>query len=143
MDLYDISREIKSALREDRRDLGGIVRRDKLALVIGLGWNIAKDLELSVKPEKIESVFPTVTVSVLATLLTAKRPSEHGILGWRLLDKKRGMIVNLMTREGPIPLETYLAGADSLAVIPVMASRFFAGQLRAVPYYTFWDGIYV
>lgn len=146
MDLYDLSREIKSFLGQDRRDVGDLIHRERASLVLvdGLGWNIAKDLEASVAPMKISSVFPTITVTVFATLLTAKRPGEHGILGWRLLDREEGRIVNLLEtlKEEPLELETFFEGTDSLFVMPEAATRGLMGKLRVVPYYTYWDGLY-
>ena len=54
MDLYDLSREIKSFLGQDRRDVGDLIHKERASLVLvdGLGWNIAKDLKVSVNPEK-------------------------------------------------------------------------------------------
>ena len=49
MDLYDLSREIKAFLRQNRRDVGDTIHRERVSLVLvdGLGWNIAKDLRTS------------------------------------------------------------------------------------------------
>jgi hypothetical protein len=43
MNLYDLSREVRSVLKEDKRDIGGVIHKDKLAFVLvdGLGWNIS------------------------------------------------------------------------------------------------------
>ena len=54
MDLYDLSREIKAFLDQDRRDVGDLIHKERASLVLvdGLGWNIAKDLEVSVAPRR-------------------------------------------------------------------------------------------
>jgi len=146
MNLYDLSREIKSFLKEDKRDFGNLIHKNRAALVLvdGLGWNIAQNINVSVKPMKIDSIFPTITVTVFATLLTAKMPYEHGILGWRILDKEEGRIVNLMKvlREQSINLDTYFANTNSVFIMPEVATKSLISGLKVIPYFTYWDGLY-
>jgi len=146
MDLYDLSREVRSVLKEDKRDIGGVIHKDKLAFVLvdGLGWNISRGIETSVEPIKIQSIFPSITVTVFATLLTAKRPGEHGILGWRIYNREEGRIVNLIKtlREQSIELDTFFTNTDSVFLMPEVATKSLMNKLQVVPYYTYWDGLY-
>ncbi|BCU71577.1 alkaline phosphatase family protein [Stygiolobus caldivivus] len=146
MNLHDLSREIKSVLKEDKKDVGNIVHKDRMSLILvdGLGWNIAQRLNTSVKPEKINSIFPSITVTVFATLLTAKRPGEHGILGWRIYDREEGRILNLMKvlKEQSVELDTFFSNTDSVFIMPEVATKSMMSKLKVIPYYTYWDGLY-
>jgi predicted AlkP superfamily pyrophosphatase or phosphodiesterase len=147
MNLYDLSREIKSVLKEDKRDVDSFgIKNNKLALVLidGLGWNISKDIKTSIKPRQIDSIFPSITVTVFATLLTAKKPGEHGILGWRIINKENGTIENLMEKlkKENIEVDTYFQNTNSLFIMPEVATKSLMGKLKVVPYFTFWDGLY-
>ncbi|BDC18918.1 alkaline phosphatase family protein [Acidianus sp. HS-5] len=147
MNLYDISREIKSVLKEDKKDLDSLgIKNDKLAFVLvdGLGWNLAKDIRTSVNPIQVNSIFPSITVTVFATLLTAKKPGEHGILGWRIINKENGSIENLMQKlkNESIELDTYFQNTSSLFIMPDVATKSMMSRLKVIPYFTFWDGLY-
>lgn len=147
MNLYDLSREIKSILREDKRDVDIFgIKNDKVALVLidGLGWNISKEIKTSVNPLQINSIFPSITITVFATLLTAKKPGEHGILGWKVINRENGTIENLLEKlkNGKIELDTYLQNTNSLFIMPEIATKSLTGKLKVIPYFNFWDGLY-
>lgn len=43
------------------------------------------------------SVFPSTTAAALTSLLTGAWPGEHGLVGYRVLDPARGVLVNQLT----------------------------------------------
>ncbi|MBB5252859.1 alkaline phosphatase family protein [Sulfurisphaera ohwakuensis] len=69
----------------------------KLALILldGLGYNMLKSVGLE-SENKITTVFPSTTSTVLTTLFTAQLPGEHGILGYNTLSKRLGGIANAL-----------------------------------------------
>ncbi|MEM3939595.1 MAG: alkaline phosphatase family protein [Saccharolobus sp.] len=67
-----------------------------LVLFDGLGWNIFEKSEINVKANKINTVFPSTTSTVLTTLFTATTPGEHGVLGYTTFSKTLGGIVNTL-----------------------------------------------
>lgn len=95
MDLTKLGRALKSVL--EGGDGGGLILegRERIMLILmdGVGWRMAEGEQGCVK---WNSVFPTVTVTALTSLLTASAPGEHGVLGWRIYDWGEGRILNLL-----------------------------------------------
>jgi predicted AlkP superfamily pyrophosphatase or phosphodiesterase len=59
------------------------------------------------KKDVAHSVFPTTTAAALTSLLTGAWPGEHGLVGYRVLDRSRDVLVNQLTgweSEGLDPL---------------------------------------
>jgi predicted AlkP superfamily pyrophosphatase or phosphodiesterase len=59
------------------------------------------------KKDVATSVFPSTTAAALTSLLTGVWPGEHGLVGYRVLDPSRGVLVNQLTgweSEGLDPL---------------------------------------
>ncbi|BFH73620.1 alkaline phosphatase family protein [Sulfurisphaera javensis] len=69
----------------------------KLALVLldGLGYNMLRSVGYEVE-NKITTVFPSTTSTVITTLFTALLPAEHGILGYNTFSKRLGGIANAL-----------------------------------------------
>ncbi len=60
------------------------------------------------KKDVSRSVFPTTTAAALTTLLTGTDPGQHGLVGYRVRDPQRGVLINQLSGwEG--------AGADASA----------------------------
>lgn len=76
-----------------------------LVLVDGLGAiglrahaGHARTLTASMaKKDVAASVFPTTTAAALTSLLTGSWPGEHGLVGYRVLDPARDLLVNQLT----------------------------------------------
>ncbi|MCH1772019.1 MULTISPECIES: alkaline phosphatase family protein [Metallosphaera] len=88
--IYTLALEIRNALY-GRSPVGiSDLDKDRIALVLvdGLGYSLAE--KVGIRAEKIHSVFPTITVTVLTTLLTATPPGIHGIMGWRVTGERGG-----------------------------------------------------
>lgn len=143
--LYTLGREIKAALKgESQRGLVEL-ERDRVLLILtdGLGYSLGEKVGL--KAEMIHSVFPTITVTVLTTLLTATPPGVHGIMGWRVLNRAEGRIDNLLRNErvhwGQIT-EVRPYAEDSLVLCPNYspALNLLSSFGRVLPYYSPWDG---
>ncbi|MFJ4175842.1 alkaline phosphatase family protein [Microbacterium sp. NPDC089696] len=49
------------------------------------------------KKDVAHSVFPTTTAAALTSLLTGAWPGEHGLVGYRVLDRSRDVLVNQLT----------------------------------------------
>ncbi|SJN23409.1 Alkaline phosphodiesterase I / Nucleotide pyrophosphatase [Microbacterium esteraromaticum] len=49
------------------------------------------------KKDVAMSVFPTTTAAALTSLLTGVAPGEHGLVGYRVLDRARDALVNQLT----------------------------------------------
>lgn len=49
------------------------------------------------KKDVAHSVFPSTTAAALTSLLTGVHPGEHGLVGYRVLDRDRGVLVNQLT----------------------------------------------
>ncbi|EZQ10832.1 MULTISPECIES: alkaline phosphatase family protein [Acidianus] len=76
-----------------------IPKTKKLALVLldGFGWNIMESSgSTKEEAEKIQTVFPSTTSTVITTLFTALTPGEHGVLGYNTFVKKAGGIINTL-----------------------------------------------
>ncbi|AWR96626.1 nucleotide pyrophosphatase [Acidianus sulfidivorans JP7] len=72
-------------------------KRLALVLLDGFGWNIlSKSTSIVKEAEKIQTVFPSTTSTVITTLFTAQTPGEHGILGYNTFVKKLGGIINAL-----------------------------------------------
>lgn len=85
-------------------------RRLSLVLLDGFGWNIMSKAGINVKEaEKIHTVFPSTTSTVITTLFTAQAPGEHGILGYNTFVKRLGGIINTLKYTHPA-----IHGRDSL-----------------------------
>ncbi|MCG3110018.1 hypothetical protein L3N51_02315 [Metallosphaera sp. J1] len=146
--IYTLSLEVRNALYG--RSPVGIANLEKeriaLVLVDGLGYSLAE--RVGIKAERIHSVFPTITVTVLTTLLTATPPGVHGIMGWRVLNRKEGRIENLLGNDevkmgNLMQAEPYLP-RDSVVLAPAMrpSSTLFRSMLGNVtPYYSPWDAL--
>lgn len=64
------------------------------------------------RKDVIGSAFPTTTAAALTTLLTGAMPGEHGLVGYRVRDPHRDVLVNQLT-------EWDRSGADPLTWQPV------------------------
>lgn len=49
------------------------------------------------KKDVAHSVFPSTTAAALTSILTGVHPGEHGLVGYRVLDRDRGVLVNLLS----------------------------------------------
>jgi hypothetical protein len=49
------------------------------------------------KKDVASSVFPSTTASALTSILTGVRPGEHGLVGYRVLDPDRDVLVNQLS----------------------------------------------
>lgn len=49
------------------------------------------------KRDVAHSVFPSTTAAALTSILTGARPGEHGLVGYRVLDRSRDRLVNLLS----------------------------------------------
>ncbi len=149
--LVDVARDVKNSLYGgETKMLSG----DKILLILtdGLGWNNFHETGIQ-ECQKIRSVFPTITVTVMTTLLTAKSPGDHGILGWKVYDKRRGKVVDLLSaiRKGENPEielpSSYLRGEESTFVTPLSGSskRLFSTLVGAEVrnYFTPYDSLSV
>ncbi len=61
----------------------------------------------STKRDVALSVFPTTTAAALTTILTGVAPGEHGLVGYRIRDPRRDVLVNQLSgweKEGVDPL---------------------------------------
>ncbi len=151
--LYALSVDVKNSL-EGRSNQQFRIESKKILFVLldGLGYSLAERISLREKVkssggemEKIHSVFPTITVTVLTTLFTATPPGVHGIMGWRILDRTRGRIQNLLDLRGErvsLKFKSYIP-QDGVVMVPhgrpsqVMASMITPSTH---PYYSPWDG---
>ncbi|WP_054837168.1 alkaline phosphatase family protein [Metallosphaera hakonensis] len=146
--LYTLSLEVRNSL-QGKSPVGLTeIERDKVILVLvdGLGFSLAE--KVGIKAERIHSVFPTITITVLTTLLTASPPGVHGIMGWRVLNREKGKIDNLLGNEEVnvrelIKVEPYIPN-DAVVLAPSSrpSSTLFKSLLgRVVPYYSPWDAL--
>lgn len=102
------------------------------------------------KKDVIASVFPTTTAAALTSILTGKQPGEHGLVGYRVRDPERDVLVNQLSdweRAGidpevwqPMPTifeQASAAGHPALAVgLPAYAtSGFTRATLRGAQYH--------
>ncbi|BBL46865.1 alkaline phosphatase family protein [Metallosphaera sedula] len=144
--IYTLALEIRNALY-GRSPVGiSDLDKDRIALVLvdGLGYSLAE--KVGIRAEKIHSVFPTITVTVLTTLLTATPPGIHGIMGWRVLNRREGRIDNLLGNQDVelrnlVQAEPYLP-RDSVILAPAgrPSSTLFKSLLGNVTaYYSPWD----
>lgn len=49
------------------------------------------------KKDVAHSVFPTTTAAALTSILTGAAPGEHGLVGYRVLDRENDRLVNLLS----------------------------------------------
>ncbi|ARM76920.1 alkaline phosphatase family protein [Acidianus manzaensis] len=140
--LYSLSKDISNALNKKETER---IQKDKVLLILidGLGYSLAE--RINFKAEKIHSVFPTITITVLTTLLTAQPPGKHGIMGWRIFDKENGKIINLIDEyyNQSSSINPYLSEEDVIlapALRPMI--RIFSKITKnVVPYFSPWDAI--
>ncbi len=85
----------------------------------------------------LTSIVPSTTSAALTTLWTGRSPAEHGILGYELLLREYGMVVNMITL-APAAFESQRgllerAGvrAPSLLPVPTLGSRLARGGVEA------------
>ena len=85
----------------------------------------------------LTSIVPSTTSAALTTLWTGRSPAEHGILGYELLLREYGMVVNMITL-APAAFEAQRgllerAGvqAPSLLPVPTLGSRLARGGVEA------------
>ena len=123
--LYNLSQTIMKNL--DLKPSGKPLRElntggKGLSVVVldGFGYNIAvRSGSIEDDGDHLTSVFPSITTTVLTTLMSGQLPGEHGILGESVYLKKFGSIVNLFSYS-PI----YSEEKDSLKAIEPMKSTF-------------------
>ncbi|BFH73000.1 alkaline phosphatase family protein [Sulfurisphaera javensis] len=140
--IYSLSVEVKNAIEgKGSREL----KRDKVLFILvdGLGYNVIGRLGLK-EVRKINSVFPTITVTVLTTILTATPPGVHGILGWRVLDKENGRIVNLLEENANVGFAKPFLTEEDVILAPALrpSMRLFKSITKnVIPYFSPWDAI--
>ncbi|GGM77078.1 nucleotide pyrophosphatase [Thermogymnomonas acidicola] len=126
--IYTLANSIARKLRIDAdvstRVLGEVEDTDlplSLVLVDGLGWEMCEAYGLDISSaERFTTVFPSTTSNVLATLFSARYPSEHGIIGYTLYSKRLGVVVNTLEYTAAQGF-----GRDMLAKVEPMASMFY------------------
>lgn len=106
------------------------------------------------KKDVAYSVFPSTTASALTTLLTGVEPGEHGLVGYRVLDRERDRLVNMLSgwesdkldarvwQPVPTVFETAAeAGHPVFAVgLPVYATTGFThATLRGATFFGQWN----
>ncbi|AWR96284.1 PglZ domain-containing protein [Acidianus sulfidivorans JP7] len=104
--LYNLSNSVLEAFGIHNQD-SSITLGNKIVLILldGLGWNILEKMNekeegkkifevdgLNIKIDKICTVFPSTTATALTTLMTAKTPAEHKVLGYTTYVKEIGII---------------------------------------------------
>ncbi|MFF7292620.1 alkaline phosphatase family protein [Microbacterium sp. NPDC008134] len=90
-----------------RGDAGRLPRATSVVLVvidglgaIGLRAHAGHARALTAQMSKRDvatSVFPSTTASALTSILTGAWPGEHGLMGYRVVDPDRGILVNQLT----------------------------------------------
>lgn len=84
----------------------------------------------------LTSVIPSTTTSALTTLWTGASPAEHGILGYELLLREYGMVVNMITLAPALLegqrgfLERAGVAADTLLPVPTLGDRLTAAGVE-------------
>jgi len=143
-----------------------VPQNDGLALFLfdALGISTMEKAGLLDNPHhEITSVFPSTTATALTTLFTAKKPSEHGVLGFQTFVREMGGIVNMLSvaypagSQIPVPYEKLVSpserigkrlsasGVNCTAVLPKSVSNTPMsnfdddGFSRIVPYFDLWD----
>jgi hypothetical protein len=84
------------------------------------------------KKDAAASVFPTTTAAALTTLLTGEMPGAHGLVGYRVRDPRRDVLVNQLTEweSAGIDPHTYILTLGWKRVISYQpAGRFWTFQL--------------
>ncbi len=167
--LYNVACSIENSLVGDKEECSSITLSDKIFLVLvdGMGYNILKSAVDGIKFEKINTVFPSTTATALTTLMTAKKPAEHKILGYTTYVDKVG-VINVLKYTMPETSEADLLkktlgsmedtfklksigkkarekGKKSASLLPkCIAGSEFTKMLytNVEEYRTLWDGIY-
>lgn len=98
--IYSLGCGISEFLDVERQCLSKIeLSGKKLALILldGFGWSTMVKAGINVKEaEKIQTVFPSITTTVLTTLFTAQTPGEHGVIGYTVFVKEMGGVINTL-----------------------------------------------
>jgi len=151
--ILDVARELRSVLKGEgtgNRSLTLSGKRVAVILLDGLGYELAVRAGLT-QAERITTVFPSITVTVLTTLFTGEPPGVHGVHGWRVYDKLVGSVVNYLDEQPKRslaelvrPVTSYVP-EDSLFLSPskYVNRNLFSGMLvngKFLQYYTPWDG---
>ncbi|TRM87525.1 phosphodiesterase [Sulfolobus sp. E3] len=146
--LLSLSVEIKNNFEDKTTEM---ITRKKLIFILvdGLGYDLAKRVLSKRLPDyvninKIHSVFPTITITVLSTLFTATPPGVHGIMGWKIFDKRRGRIIDLLKEKSyKINLESYLPKESVILTSyeenVLRFTKMVSGERMIIPYYSPWD----
>jgi len=139
--IYSLSVDVKNAVQGKTTKR---IEKDRVLFILidGLGYSLAE--RVGIKAEKIHSVFPTITVTVLTTIFTATPPGVHGIMGWRILDRENGRILNLLEDHVEMPkINTYLSEKDVIVAPALRPSMRLLKSLgsRVIPYYSPWDAV--
>lgn len=102
--LVGVADDLFAAVREGSEALG---RAQSVVLVVidGLGAlalrahaGHARHLTAGLsKKDTAVSVFPTTTAAALTSIVTGAHPGEHGLVGYRVLDRSRDRLVNQLT----------------------------------------------
>jgi predicted AlkP superfamily pyrophosphatase or phosphodiesterase len=77
-------------------------KRIILILIDGLGYNLFKNKQLDLIHKVITTTFPSTTSTAITSLLTAKTPGEHGVLGYISYLKELGGLTNILKYSHPI-----------------------------------------
>jgi len=139
--IYSLSVDVKNAIQGKTTKR---IEKNKVLFILidGLGYSLAE--KVGIKAEKIHSVFPTITVTVLTTIFTATPPGVHGIMGWRIFDREKGRILNLLEDHVEMPkMNTYLSEKDVIVAPALRPSMrlFKSVGSRIIPYFSPWDAV--
>ncbi|AAT43638.1 alkaline phosphatase family protein [Picrophilus oshimae] len=137
-------------------------------LLDGLGWNIYERTGIKMEPMKINTVFPSTTANVLASIFLNMYPGEHGIIGYQVYIKELGSIINTLgytsssayirdSMEKAIPIKKIFNfesamerlinnGTDVVNIIPSNInhssySNLIYGNVQSQSYNTFYHGL--
>lgn len=98
--IYNLSQTVMKSLglKVSGKTINGLNEVGKKMCVVlmdGLGYNMALNAGvLSNEDRHITSVFPSITTTVLTTMMSGLMPGEHGVLGVSTYLKKFGSIIN-------------------------------------------------
>jgi predicted AlkP superfamily pyrophosphatase or phosphodiesterase len=96
-------------------------------MIDGLGYNLIKNLLVDCSAnsllsgsrlEKISTIYPSTTVSVITSFETGLTPAEHGMVGWDVYSKEHGMVLTPFRDSPTISRKFSLYEAGIRTIIP-------------------------
>ncbi|ARM74617.1 alkaline phosphatase family protein [Acidianus manzaensis] len=139
--LYNLSSSILNNYGINTEDSFMTFQNKKLILVLvdGLGWNILQKIktdELNMnKVIKMHTVFPSTTATALTTLMTAKTPAEHKVLGYTTYIKEIG-IINALKYTLPQSSEVDLLKKSGKSMQEILNLKNIGKQIKEKGYKT-------